>query len=282
MANILQAIYRVVTNPIIEVRDYYSGRNRANSVGDAMENYVKDLLCDSFDIIDENERIDRFHEIFSYLGNQNNPPDIIIRGGDAIETKKVQSRNSALALNSSYPKSKLYSDSSMIIEACRTCEDWDIKDIIYAVGHTDDNNLKYLWFVYGNCFAASREIYERIKTTISDGINLIPDVEFTETNELGKVKKVDPLGITDLRVRGMWHIDNPHKVFTYLNCVDDSAKFQLISLMRKDKFESFPSADQSNLLNLQLENFSLTDVRFKNPDNPADLIDGKLITYRVY
>ncbi|MBL0721141.1 MAG: NgoPII family restriction endonuclease [Sulfurovum sp.] len=42
----------------------------------------------------------------------------------------------------------------------------------------------------------------QIKDTISNGITSIPNVEFTATNELGKVKKIDPLGMTDLRIRG--------------------------------------------------------------------------------
>ncbi len=189
---------------------------------------------------------------------------------------------SALALNSSYPKSKLYANSPMITSACRNCEVWDIKDIAYIVGYTTDTELRYLWFIYGDCFAADKEVYERIKDIISDGINETPDVEFTVTNELGKVKKVDPLGVTDLRIRGMWHIQNPHRIFGYLNCIDNTAGFQLIVLMKNEKFNSFPEFDRNNLLNLQTTNYSISDVEFKNPNNPAQLLSGKLISYRVY
>ncbi len=55
-------------------------------------------------------------------------------------------------------------------------------------------------------------IYQTIKSRIKQGVETIEGVEFTETKELGKIKKVDPLGITDLRVRGMWHIQSPFKV----------------------------------------------------------------------
>ena len=84
MANLLQAIKLIVENPIIKVTDYYTGRNRANSVGDALENYVKDIFANSFNM-SEYERLQKFNEVFSYLGYQYNPPDIILRGGDAIE-----------------------------------------------------------------------------------------------------------------------------------------------------------------------------------------------------
>lgn len=280
MANLLQAIKLIVENPIVRVKDYYTGRNRANSVGEALENYVKDIFANSFDL-SETDRLHKFNEVFSYLGNQNNPPDIILRNGDAIETKKVQSPTSALALNSSYPKSKLFADSPMLTQACKNCEDWSEKDIIYIIGHTSDTDIKYLWFVYGDCFAADKDVYEKIKKTISSGITTIPDVEFTETNELGKVKKVDPLGVTDLRIRGMWHIENPHKIFTYLNKVDANAKFQILCLMKTEKFNSFPMADKIALQNLTKENYSFEDTQIKNPNNPAQLLNCKLITFKI-
>jgi len=280
MSNLLQAIKLIVENPIIKVKDYYTGRNRANSVGEAFENYIKDVFANSFNL-SETDRLQKFNDVFSYLGNQNNPPDIILRNGDAIETKKVQSPSSALALNSSYPKDKLFANSPMLTQACKKCEDWSEKDIIYIVGHTNDADIKYLWFVYGDCFSADKAIYEKIKKTISSGIREIPDVEFTETNELGKVKKVDPLGVTDLRIRGMWHIENPHKIFSYLNKIDATAKFQVLCLMKTEKFNSFPNADKTALQNLTKDNYFFEDTQIKNPNNPAQLLDCKLITFKV-
>ncbi len=101
MANLLQAIHRVITNPIIEVRAYYTGKNRANSVGEALEKYVKDIFANTFNEENEAIRDGIYNQIFSYLGNQNNPPDIILKNGDAIETKKVQSPTSAYLKNKS-------------------------------------------------------------------------------------------------------------------------------------------------------------------------------------
>lgn len=280
MTNLLKAVKLIVNNPIISVKEYYSGRNRVNSVGDALENYVQDIFADSFNLKEE-DRMKRHNEVFSLIGNQNNPPDLILRNGDAIETKKVQSPRSALALNSSYPKDKIYSTSSMLTDACKTCEDWDVKDMIYVIGHTDDSNLKYLWLVYGDCFAAEKEVYERIKNTISSGITEIPDVEFTVTNELGKVKKVDPLGVTDLRIRGMWHIENPHKIFSYLDAIDDESTFQVFCLMKIEKFNSFPETDKNYLMNLKTKGYSIDAKKIKNPNNPAQLLDCIFITFTI-
>ena len=215
-SNVLIAIKNLVENPIFSIVSHYSGRNRVNGVGDALEKYVKDLFAGTLFCNDEYLKMQQYQEVFSYTGNQNNPPDIILKNGDAIEVKKVQGNTNALALNSSYPKDKLYADSTMITSNCRNCEQWNVKDIIYIVGNTTDTHLKELWFVYGDCYAADKEIYERIKDTIINGLHSIPNIELAETNELGKIKKVDPLGITDLRVRGMWSIFHPKKVFDYI------------------------------------------------------------------
>lgn len=279
MSNVLKAIRNIVDNPVVSVTDFYKGRNRANSVGAAFEAYVQDVFADSFDL-GKQERILRNSEVFSYLGNQNNPPDLILKNGDAIETKKVQNAKSALALNSSYPKSKLYADSPMLTNACKTCEDWVEKDIIYVVGHTTDDSLKSIWLVYGDCFAADQSVYERIRTTISDGIMEISDVEFTKTKELGKVKKVDPLGVTDLRIRGMWHIENPHKIFSYLYTENEDADFKMFCLMRVEKFNSFPEEDKIYILELGTSGtIQFENVVIHDPDNPAKKVDCVFIRF---
>ncbi len=249
--------------------------NRANSIGEALEFFIKDSFCNSYKITDRSKKIKIYSDTFSYLGNQNNPPDIIIKGSDAVEIKKIDGvRPSDLALNSSYPKAKLYSDSPMITAACRDCEDWREKDIAYAVGLVDKNNLKVLVFVYGDCYAASREIYERIRDTVVNGLKKL-DVELSKTNELGRVNKVDPLGITNLRIRGMWTIKNPITVFPELFQYDLNDKLTVFSLMRKSKFESFAKADREQVSSLR--NATIKNVKIREPDNPAKLADAVLV-----
>lgn len=275
MSNILKAILNIAENPVTELRDSYFGRNTINNIGEALERYIQDAFANT---IGENDLLKRDKSIsstFAYLGNQNNPPDMILKNGDAIEVKKVQSKGSAIALNSSYPKNKLYSTDPRITEACKTCEAWDIKDIIYAIGVTDDNKLSDLWLVYGDCYAANKAIYTRIGDKIKHGVLEISDIEFSETKELGRVNKVDPLGITNLRIRGMWHIDSPLKVFKNIYIVDESKLFKVSCIMRTEKFNSFPDKDKS-LLETN-NNISILDKEIKNPDNPAQLLPVKLI-----
>ncbi|MEG1564382.1 MAG: NgoPII family restriction endonuclease, partial [Bacteroides sp.] len=214
MGNIIDAICEVIKSPMHQLDSYAKSHNRVNSMGEALEEYIKDVFSGTVNESNFKKRDQLISESFSYLGNQNNPPDsMLINGGDAIEVKKIESPNSALALNSSYPKAKIYANSSMINQTCRDCEDWSIRDIIYAVGVVDGKNLNSLAFIYGMDYCADKDVYERIKLTIKNGVESITDVEFAETKELGRVNRVDPLGITYLRVRGMWHIENPFKVF---------------------------------------------------------------------
>jgi hypothetical protein len=276
MTNILEAIYNIVNHKNFAIREFYSGRNRANSMGEALENYIKDAFADTFDSDDEQSRLKTYNQEFSWLGSQNNPPDIMIKDGDAIEVKKTQSANSSLALNSSYPKTDLRHTSPMITSECRDCEEWTVKDLIYCVGHTSDTNIKSLWMVYGSSYAAKHETYQRIKTTISDGIKTIPDVVFADTKELGRVNQVDPLGITNLRIRGMWQIENPRKVFNYLHEPTDK-DFELVCIIPVEKYNSFPNESRNKLEGITEKGFSIEDKQIKNPNNPAKLIDCKLI-----
>lgn len=278
MTNILEAIVNIANNPVVEIRNHYTGRNRANNVGEALEMYIKDAFANTIQENDEQVKNTKFNQVFSWLGNQNHPPDIMIRQGDAIEVKKTQSANSDLALNSSYPKSNILSNSNMITQECRTCEEWTEKDLIYCVGHTTDDSIKSLWIVYGNIYAANHEIYQVIKQKITDGINEIPNVELAETNELGRVNRVDPLGITNLRIRGMWQIQNPRRVFNYLHTTGEN--FELVAVIPANKFNSFPTESKNRIENLDNPNLCIADVKVKDPNNPANLIDAKLIIFK--
>lgn len=276
--NIINAIYNIVNNPVVELVSYYQGKNRANNVGDALEEYIKDLFANTFNT-PENERLEKLSEVFSYLGNNSNPPDAMLRGGDAIEVKKIESNGSSLALNSSYPKHTLKSNSPMISTSCRNAENWTEKDMIYAVGVVNGNQLKHLAMVYGLDYCASDECYSRIKTTIKSGVESIRGVEFAETNELGRINKVDPLGITYMRVRGMWGIENPWNVFNYVYTRDLNKKFNFMCIINDEKWATFDNTELITSLNV--EGFSITDIKVKNPDNPANLVPAKLITFSL-
>jgi len=276
--NTITAIANIVLNPISELRSFYQGRNRINNMGAALEAYIMDLFAGTLNESNEQKRNRRYAQAFSYTGNQNNPPDMVIHKGDAIEVKKIETPGASLALNSSYPKAKLLTSDSKINDSCRTCEAWSEKDILYAVGVAKGRHLTKLFFVYGVDYAASAGVYERISKTVKDGIHEIPDLEFANTQELGRINRVDPLGITYLRIRGMWGIENPVKVFSYAYTPPDK-QFEFAAIINTEKYNSFPVIDREKLEKLKDPNFEITEVEIKNPNNPAKLKQAKLITF---
>ena len=124
MANILEAIANIINNPVPDILNYYQtiSNNRINAVGDALEEYIKDAFANTINQSNLSIRVNQHSQTFSWLGNQNNPPDLILKNGDAVEVKKITSLKSQIALNSSYPKKKLLSSDPMLVNDCRNCE----------------------------------------------------------------------------------------------------------------------------------------------------------------
>jgi hypothetical protein len=79
----------------------------------------------------------------------------------------------------------------------------------------------------------------------------------------------------------MWHIANPHKVFDYIYNYDESKRFQMVCLMRKEKYEGLPLANREVLESLGVDGVEVLDVRIKSPDNPVRLIKAKLLVFMV-
>ncbi len=167
----------------------------------------------------------------------------------------------------------------MITEECRNCEMWLEKDIIYAVGVCKNKTLSSLIFVYGVDYAADESIYKKISDTIKNGIEQIGNVELAETVELGRVNKVDPLGITSLRVRGMWCIKNPLKVFSNHYLPDNKKIFNFMSIINLNKWNTF--ANHNDLIELSKidQRVKIQDIKIIDPNNTAKKKEAKLITF---
>ncbi|MBP5769080.1 MAG: NgoPII family restriction endonuclease [Fibrobacter sp.] len=278
MSNIIDAIINLVNYKSNSLLENTAGNNRANNSGDGLEEYVKDLFAGTFNI-DGAQRLEKISNTFSYLGNNSNPPDAMLREGDAIEVKKIESPNSALALNSSYPKNKLQANSPMISQACKDAEIWKSKDIMYIVGFVQSNRLKQLSIVYGMDYCADESCYLRIKNTIKESVESIPSIEFAESRELGHINKVDPLGITYMRVRGMWGIENPWKVFSYVYNRSFNKQFSFMCIINNEKWATLGNTLSLTRLAKVENNLTISDIRIKDPNNPAHLRDAKLISF---
>lgn len=281
MSNVLKAFNNIANFGNNDLSGYSSTYLiRINAVGEQLEFYVKDSFADSFtERQPEKER--RYNELFSYQGSQNNPPDLILRKGDAFEIKKIErGKRSHIQLNSSHPKDRLYSSDPRITEECRGCEDllWDTKDLFYVVGWTPKGRIRYLFFVQGVCYAAPKVVYERLDTELKNqfsGAIRSLGLEKKDTVELGRVTDVDPLGITELRIRGMWIIQNPVKIFSEHYQWNENADFSMVGIMTKEKYDSFPQEDRARLENNS--RIQLTNMNARDPSNRESTIESKLI-----
>lgn len=238
---------------------------RINSTGDRLEDYVKKLFCE------DNQKIE---DVFSYTGNAKNPPDAMIRGGDAIEIKKSQ-MVASLSFNSSYPKTELLASDKQICKTCKNAESWVRKDMLYVFGVATAQKLKQIWFLNGELFAADSSVYEQVINDIKKKIG-----GTSNTNELGRINNIDPSGDTFLRVRGMFGCKmHPAKKFEYLVKNDKQNAFQARLLISDNKYNSLPEANRQEIESLTMNGFSVKNVEVNSPNNPKQVISSKLFTY---
>lgn len=126
----------------------------------------------------------------------------------------------------------------------------------------------------GRCYAANSEVYSRIADTISNSV-ISADLEFNPTNELGRVNRVDPMGITDLRIRGLWQIQHPIKVFGqhYRPVI---GRLGLAAIMLESKYDSYPIEDRKKIEDSTA--ISLDRIKINDPNNPANKLDAVLLS----
>lgn len=288
MANVLNSIMNIISSNIFSLEEYakkYHDSNRMNNMGRALEEFIKDSYADTILSSSEQTRLTKQSEIFDYSGNNSNPPDAMLTNSDAIEIKKIESLASELALNSSYPSHRVYNTSKMLSKDCRKLIDENGRDILYTIGSVnkkEGNSLKYLFLIYGIDYAAKNEIYESIKSTVKEGITSLNNFDFKETNELGRLNDVDPLGRTYLRIRGMWGIKNPVILFQDLISKDfyKSNNHSIVFIVRDEKWNSFDNTDEFVEF-ASSNNITISNIKIPDPNNRASMKSGKLIVYSI-
>jgi hypothetical protein len=282
-SNMLRAIANIAARDQFLLTHESRVENRINRVGDSLEVFVQQAFAGVFETRTRLELTQQSQNIFSYVGNHSNPPDFILRGGDAVEVKKLGSLNAAISLNSSYPKSDLHSTSTLLNQACRNCESspWTTKDMSYVIGSVTNNLLKQLWFVDGACYAANPDVYEQVFSRISNAIQRAEHVNFRQSNELGRAVNVDPLERTTLRVRGMWEIQHPNVAFKDLIPKHSSSSFRMLAVLRESKYQQIIAADSSLERDLNRLGIQIAFAQVLDPNNKARLLDVRLVRYEV-
>ena len=281
MTDILKAINNISKLENCNIEEVVLSSNRAVSMGEGLESFVKNAFADTFKTENQNEKNILFSEIFSYEGSKRTPPDLMLKNGDAFEVKKMEALNSEIQLNSSHPKAKLFKSSSLLNFHCKNCEIWEEKNFYYIIGHVPKGNnvLSSIWFIDGSLYAADEEVYTSIKDSLSNVLKNSNEFDFSKTNEIGRINYVDPLKITNLRIRGMWLLQPPYKVFDYLKLYDYNANFQSIALISNENYFNYSEKNRKLIENNS--KISITKVFVKNPNNPIQLIESKLIIFKL-
>ena len=279
MTNILEAINNISKLENFGIEQVNTGNNREINMGEGLESFVKNVFANTFELADKKEKIKIYSECFSYEGSKRTPPDLMIKNGDALEIKKTESLTTDLQLNSSHPKAKLFLNSTLINNHCKGCEEWEEKDFFYIIGHVPKTNfLSSLWFIHGEVYAADESVYLNLKNSVSELLQNSNDINFSTTNEIGRINAVDPLKVTNLRVRGMWLLQQPYKVFDYVHEYEKDLQFQSITILTVEKYNSYP--EESRLKIEQNESIIIKGIKVRNPNNPVSLLDAKLIVFK--
>lgn len=282
-SNILKAIVNISESQDLDLDNYkkIEANNRIQKQGEGLEIFIKDSFCGVPEgPTPEQTRIENYLRVFSDLGHANNPPDAMIRGGDAMEIKKHEGFSiSSLSLNSSPPRTILTDEDRNIAMETSNCEPkpWK-RDYLYIIGNQKSKELRRVTLCYGNCFVACdndyRDFFDKIKKTITDGD--IQGAKFHDSKEFGRISEIDPLDFTRLRIRSMFELDNPNEIFKDQIDWKDNEDLMISAIMKKEKFISFPEQDRESL---ESNNFEIKEFKGKNPDNPEEEIDLVLVRY---
>lgn len=259
ITNVLKNLVAVKNN---NLKDLYSSGKRINKMGEGLETYVKDAFCNTFNMTSEENKKNAYNQVFSYQGTTSRPPDFMIKEGDAFEIKKIESEGANIQLNSSYPKRILTRDDPKLSKKCRECEEWTSKDMWYTIGYVKDSRVKRLWFIDGACYAADSQVYESYFNRMSAIIEKGFGDASSKTKELGRLNSVDPLGLSNLRIRPMWIMKNPIHIFENIVGKASEHEFSCIAVMRKEKWTAG-----------ELKGIAISEHKIPSPNHPTKLMD---------
>ncbi len=267
------------------------GGTNSTPLGKPFEVYCKDWLSQT-PPGNNAIRVNHYNAAFSYLGSDNNPPDVMFKGGnngDAFEFKKTETPSAALPLNSSYPKNELTITSPGLLATCISCEPWTTRTFYYVVGNIASNSdrVMSLWVVDGKLMADTQQRYASVFSGLQQSVTgFITQNSLSRINskELGRVRGIDNLDKTVLRVRSMWELETPQRTFEHLPGVGiDPSKSVLHALILDGRWNLYPITSRQAIQNLAgTTGFSLTNFHnVPDPSNAKKTLSGKLIRYEV-
>lgn len=245
-SNALIALNNIFQRNSTRLTPIFRSNGSANAAGDSLEYFIKDMFCTGAEKYQYDHEKDRvYNKFLSWSGDSSHFPDMIVAGGVGVEPKKVNNHGEAnLALNSSFPKDYIYPTTQNVPQINE--KGWQKKPIIYAVGNLntkkgdDENKLFSLWLVYGNTFVADRSVYSSMVNEIRGAIRNASNADLANSKELARAIGIDYLKYTNLRVRGMYELRHPSKVFgKYVDHLKlPKNKSHVYLVMLKSEFEN--------------------------------------------
>lgn len=298
--NVLVALNNIFKRNSTRLTPVFRSNGTANATGDSLEFFVKDMFCEEasqYTYQDDKEKV--YKKYLSWTGDSSHFPDLIINDGAGVEPKKINGKSTTgtLALNSSFPKDYIYPDTQNVPAPGKSGKKeyvetgWTKKPIIYVVGNlnnkkssTNTNGLYSIWFAYGNTFVADNSKYESVISSIRNAIDKDVNAPLEHSKELGRLRGIDNLKLTNLRIRGMYELQHPGKVFHEyvddLKLPDDKSHVFVVMLKReydhlvkemKDKWSPVEKSLQGFINKGVLNKLS---VKIPDPNNPDQKLDA--------
>ncbi|MBC8135791.1 MAG: NgoPII family restriction endonuclease [Fibrella sp.] len=247
MTNILTTFMSIAQNPI-------------NGEGDALDISLQNAFASIPPDTPRSQRIELLAASLVYLGNPTNPPDMMLRNGDAVQILRVPRDSLHLQLNSAYAMQKLYPTYPGLTSSARNCEPWSERDMIYAIGVEESRRLTTLWMIYGDCFAPSNATFER-----NSGDEL--RIYSPETKAF--------------YLPGRGSITNPIRLLTAAfntQSVNFESEPRLVAVMRAEKYLSLPEPDRTAIENAS--GIEVHSVNLQNPEDTTQPLATKLLVLR--
>ena len=252
-------------------------RPGVSRAGEGLELWVKHFLAGTIGHADDSVVEEIWSKKFSFHGGTNNPPDVMIKKSIAVEVKKTENASGTIQLNSSWPIRSLLREDSHITQECREAEDWVEKPFLFITGRINPTTKSSgaLWIVDGRCLSDHETVYE---TLMAGARASMLTLGSEKTREIGKFNSVDSLQRTALRVRPMFALNHPAKIFEDIFQNQGTHQFILNVLIPRNSFTQFPEDQQLELTNknrnIQVRNLEIPDPTHKSQKIDATLISG--------
>lgn len=274
--NLVDAIMTIIDSREYEVANSTDGG--VSLSGKGFEDYVKKAFADAL-VCSHGRAARLINTTFLYTGSKNSPPDAIIRDGEVLEIKKLETLAGEIQFNSSRPKAWLSREDKAITQKCRERlpDPWRER-IIFVVGILQKNTgkLNKIFFVYGEDYCpeiSCKEEFNSLKGYLGKNHKILTE----GIQELGRINNIGDHNTAALRIRGMWIMKSPWEALRIpINRSDNG--FEIYAVVNNNIWEGLANRRNLEEKATRDNRLTITDFEFPNP-NSLGTLQGKLIKF---